>query len=124
MYTTAGGKRSARTSIAARTSIPAGRSTPASAGIAVTTNAYVAGKAIMSVLGGDGGEVVVLSGHTPAATSESVDGINGAGRNGSADGAGHAAGSNPVPQGMCAGGRNPAKISGNAIQTLKSILPP
>ena len=124
MYTTAGGKRSARTFIAARISIPAGRSTPASVGIAVTTNAFVAGKAIMFVLGGDGGEVVVLSGHTPAATSESVDGINGADLNGSADGAGHAAGSDPVPRGMCAGGRNLAKISGNAIQTLKSILPP
>ncbi len=109
MCTTAGGKPSARISIAARISIPAGRSTPASVGIAVTTNASVAGKASMSVPGGDGGEVVAMNGHTPAATSESVAGINGAGRNGSADGAGHAAGSNPVPRGMCAGGRNLVK---------------
>jgi hypothetical protein len=124
MYTTAGGKRSARTSIVARTNIPAGRNTLASVGIAVTTNASVAGKAIMSVLVGDGGEVVAMSGHTLAATSESVDGINGAGRNGSADGAGHVGGSDPVPPGQCVGGRNLVKISGNVTQILKSLLLP
>ena len=109
MYTTANGKRSARTSIAARISIPAGRNTPASGGIAATTNASVAGNASMSVLGGDGGEVVAMSGHTPAATSESVDGINGVGPNGSADGAGSVVGSDPALQIMYAGGRNLAK---------------
>jgi len=106
MYTTAGGKHSAKTSIAARTSIPAGRSTPASVGIAVTTNASAAGKAIMSVPGGDGGEVVGTSGHTLAALSEFVGGMNGAGLNGSAGGAGRAVGNGTVHPELCAGGRN------------------
>jgi len=63
----------------------------------------------MSVLVGDGGEVVAMNGHTPVAQSECVAGINGAGRNGSADGAGHAAGSDPAPPGLYAGGRNLVK---------------
>jgi len=109
MYTTAGGNHNARIPIVARISILAGRSTPASVGIAVTANASVAGRAIMSALGGDGGEVAAMSGHTPVAQSKSVDGMNGVAQIGSADGAGHAAGSDLVPRGMCAGGRNRAK---------------
>ena len=106
MHTTAGGKRSARTFIAARISIPAGRSTPANVGIAVTTNASVAGKENMDVLGGDGGEVVATSGHTPAATSESVAGMKLVDLIMSADGAGHAVGSGNVLPGQYAGGKS------------------
>jgi len=109
MYTTAGGKLSARIFIAARTSIPAGLNTPASVGIAVTTNASVGGNASMSVPGGDGGEVVAMSGHTLAATSESVAGMKPVDLTMSAGGAGHAAGSDPVPQGLYVGGRNLVK---------------
>jgi len=109
MYTIAGGKRSARTSIAARISILAGRSTPANVGIAATLNASVAGNASMSVLVGDGGEVVAMSGHTLAATSESVAGMKPVDLTMSAGGAGHAAGSDPVPQGLYVGGRNLVK---------------
>jgi len=106
MYTTAGGKPNARISIAARTSTPAGRSTPASVGIAAVTNASVVGSANMSVLDGDGGEVVATSGHIPAATSEYVAGINGVAPNGFADGAVHVVGNGTVLPGLCAGGRN------------------
>ena len=109
MYTTAGGKRSARIFIVVRTAIPAGWSTPAIVGTAVTPNASVAGSASMSVLVGDGGEVVAMSGHTPAATSESVDGTDGAGLSGSAVGAGSVVGSDPALQGLYVGGRNLAK---------------
>jgi len=123
-YTTAGGKRSARTSIVARIAIPAGGSTPANAGIAVTTNASVAGNAIMSVLGGCGGEVVAMSGHTLAAPNESVVGMNGAGLTMSVVGAGIVVGYRTVHPGMCARGRNHAKFTYNAIQILKSLLPP
>jgi len=106
MYTTAGGKPSARTSIAARTSIPAGRSTPASVGTVVATSASVAGKGSMSVPDGDGGEVVATSGRILVATSECVAGMNGADPNGFAGGAGHAGGSDPVLPGLCVGGKN------------------
>ena len=109
MCTTAGGKPSARTFIAAKTSILAGQSTPANVGIAVTTNASVAGSANMPVPDGDGGEVVATNGHIPAATSECVAGMKPVVLIMSADGAGHAVGSDPVPRGMCAGGRNLVK---------------
>ena len=122
MYITAGGKPSARTFIAAKTSILAGQSTPANVGTAATTNASVDGSVITFVLGGDGGEVVAMSGRILVVRSECVAGINGADLNGSADGAGHAAGNGIVPPGLYAGGRNLVKISGNAIQILKLLL--
>ena len=109
MYTTAGGKRSARTFIVVRTAIPAGWSTPAIVGTAVTPNASVAGNASMSVLVGDGGEVVAMNGHTLAATSESVDGMKPVDLTMSADGAGSVVGSDPALQGLCADGRNLVK---------------
>lgn len=109
MYSTVGGKLSARIFIVARISIPAGWSTPASAGIAVTMNASVGGNASMSVLVGDGGEVVAMSGHTLAATSESVDGMKPVDLTMSADGAVSVVGSDPALQGLCADGRNLVK---------------
>ena len=120
--TTAGGKHSARISIAARTAIHAVLSTPASAGTAAAISKFAAGSGGRSALATCGGGVVPIAGRTRAAPGRSAAGGRPADRNASAVGAGIVVGRVPVPQGMYVRGRILARLSGNARQTLNHLL--